>query len=339
MRAIDLGEHIVLGHGSGGLLTAALIDGVFRPAFANATLDALGDAAVVGDVGGPLALTTDGFVVQPLRFPGGDIGTLAVCGTVNDLAVAGARPLWLTASFVLEEGLAVALLRDVVRSMGAAAREAGVTIVAGDTKVVERGRGDGMHIVTAGAGRMLDLAPEGASAVEAGDVILVSGPVGDHGATIAAVRSGLDPGGLVSDCGHVTDLVAALRAAGVRPRFLRDPTRGGLATVLAEVGRAAGLTASLREADIPIRPSVRAVCDILGLEALHLACEGRVVAVVPARDASAALTAWRSHSLGSGAAIIGRMVPREAAPIVVETRAGGHRLHDALAGEPLPRIC
>lgn len=326
---------ITLGHGSGGLWTRDLVREVFQRHLGNPALDAMGDSAVVPQVPAGLALTTDAFVVHPLFFPGGDIGSLAVFGTVNDLAVAGSVPLHLTAAFVLEEGLSVEDLDRIVASMARAAREAGVRVVAGDTKVVERGHGDGVFIVTSGVGRMRAQAPEGARAVRPGDAVLVSGPIGDHGAVIAAQRMGLSCG-LCSDCGPVTALVDALYEGGVRPRFLRDPTRGGVATVLAEMAREAGVGVEVFEEAIPVREGVHAVCEILGLDPLYLACEGRVVAVVAPEDREAALDAWMTVS-GDAARACGEV--RERGPVLVRTRTGGLRVCDLLASEPLPRIC
>jgi hydrogenase expression/formation protein HypE len=330
---------ITLGHGSGGRLTNDLIREVFLPHLSNPCLDVLGDAAWLPRVEGRLAMTTDGFVVSPRVFPGGDIGCLAIYGTVNDLAVGGAVPLALSAAFVLEEGLSIAELRRVAASMGVAALRCDVEVVTGDTKVVERGHGDGVFIVTAGVGRLRAQPPTGASTVCLGDEVVVSGPVGDHGAIIAALRNGLDPGALTSDCGPVLPLVDALYGAGIRPRFLRDPTRGGLATVLAEFAKEAGVTVELREADVPVRDEVRAVCDLLGLDPLFLACEGRVVAVVPGGQGDAAVAALAVLPEGRGAAVAGRIVPREAGPVAFATRYGGRRLYDTPTSEPLPRIC
>lgn len=330
---------VTLGHGSGGLWTRDLVREVFQKHLGNPYLDALGDSAVVPGISGLLAVTTDAFVVSPLFFEGGDIGTLSVFGTVNDLAVAGAVPLHLTAAFVLEEGLAIADLERIAVSMARAARHAGVTVVAGDTKVVERGHGDGVFIVTSGLGRMREEAPPGPLALRPGDAVLVSGPVGDHGAVIAAHRMGLDlAGGLQSDCGPVTPLVDALYAAGVRPRFLRDPTRGGLATVLAEAAREARLTIHVEEERVPVRDGVAAVCEILGLDPLYLACEGRVVAVVSPEDRDAAVSAWEAVT-GGLARVCGEVGERGPGPVLVRTRLGGLRICDLLASEPLPRIC
>lgn len=330
---------ITLGHGGGGLWTRDLVRDVFRRHLGNPALDAMGDAAVLPQVPAGLALTTDAFVVHPLFFPGGDIGSLSVFGTVNDLAVAGAVPLHLTAAFVLEEGLPIGDLDRIAASMAQAARQAGVQVVAGDTKVVERGHGDGVFIVTSGVGRMRAQAPAGAAAVRPGDAVLVSGPIGDHGAVIAARRMGLElSGGLQSDCGPVTALVDALYDAGVRPRFLRDPTRGGFATVLAEMAREAGACVEVVEEAVPVREGVRAVCEILGLDPLYLACEGRVVAVVAPEDREAALEAWTTVS-GGAARACGEVRERGPAPVLVRTWTGGLRVCDLLASDPLPRIC
>lgn len=336
-----MSEVVTIGHGSGGRLTHDLVRDVFLRRFENAYLAAQGDSAALEPVAGPLAFTTDGFVVSPLFFEGGDIGTLAVNGTVNDLAVAGARPRWLSAAFVIEEGFALEQLERVAASMRDAARAAGVAIVTGDTKVVEKGHGDGLFVTTAGIGALRDGAPEGPGAVRCGDRVLVSGPVGDHGAVIAAHRGGLDVnGGLSSDCGPVHTLVDALYEAGARPRFMRDPTRGGLATVLAELGRDARVSVRLSEESLPVRAGVRSVCDVLGLDPLYLACEGRVVVVVPQGNEAAALAALRSVPAGAHAAIIGEIIAAEAGgPVVLATRYGGNRLYDTLESDPLPRIC
>jgi hydrogenase expression/formation protein HypE len=331
---------VTLGHGSGGRLTRDLVRDLFVSRFSNPVLDGMSDSAVLDPGPGRLAFTTDGFVVSPLFFAGGDIGRLAVDGTVNDLAVAGAVPLYLSASFLIEEGFPFADLARVADSMAAAAREAGVLVVTGDTKVVERGHGDGVFVVTAGVGRMREPAPEGPSAIRPDDEVLVSGPVGDHGAVIAASRSRFDlPPDFGSDCGPVHRIVAALFDAGIRPRFLRDPTRGGLATVLSELGREAGVTIEVREADLPVREPVRAVCDLLGLDPLYLACEGRVVAVVPQGQGEAARAAMAGVPEGAGARCIGSVLPKEAGPMRLATRFGGRRSYDLLASDPLPRIC
>lgn len=331
------GKVITLGHGSGGLWTRDLVREVFQRHLGNPILDAMGDSAVLSEVEARLAMTTDAFVVHPLFFPGGDIGSLAVFGTVNDLSVAGAVPLYLSAAFVLEEGLPLEDLERIAASMARAARQAGVMVVAGDTKVVERGHGDGVFIVTSGVGRMRPNAPEGAASVRPGDVVLVSGPVGDHGAVIAAQRMGLSSD-LQSDCGPVTAMVDALYDSGIRPKFMRDPTRGGLITVLAEMAREAGVSVEVFEEAVPVREAVLAVCEILGLDPFYLACEGRVVAVVAPQDREAALSAWLRASQGA-ARVCGEVREKGTAPVLLRTRSGGVRACDMLASEPLPRIC
>ncbi|MCK6480426.1 MAG: hydrogenase expression/formation protein HypE [Planctomycetes bacterium] len=333
-------DRVLLGHGSGGRLTDRLVREVFLGRLSNPALDALSDAAHLPDPAGPLAFTTDAFVVSPLFFPGGDIGSLCVNGTVNDLAVAGAVPLHLSAAFILEEGFPLADLRRIADSMAAAAAAAGVEVVCGDTKVVERGHGDGVFVTTAGIGRLRAEPPPGARSIRPGDAVIVSGPLGDHGAVILAARMGLDAAGsLRSDGAPVAGLVDALYAAGVRPRFLRDPTRGGLATVLAEAGREAALTAEVREDRIPVRDSVRAVCSLLGVDPLYLACEGRIVAIVPPEQEGDAVRALRGVPGGEGAAAVGTVVPLRVAPVSLVTLYGGRRAYDTLAADPLPRIC
>ena len=336
---MDPRDVVTLGHGSGGKMTHALVRDVFMRRFSNPALVAMGDSAVLDAVGAKVAFTTDAFVVSPLFFTGGDIGKLAVCGTVNDLAVAGAVPLYLSAAFIVEEGLKIADLDLVAASMAEAATSAGVAIVAGVTKVVERGHGDGVFITTAGVGRMRQGAPEGPGSVRIGDAVVVSGPIGDHGAVIAAHRSGLALEGFGSDCGAVTGVVDAMYRAGIRPRFMRDPTRGGIATALAELAGQAGVSVAIREADLPVRDGVRTVCEILGLDPLYLACEGRVVAVVGADDAEAAASAMREVDGGEGARAIGEISAPTSGPVVLRTRYGGTRLYDRLASEQLPRIC
>jgi hydrogenase expression/formation protein HypE len=333
------GRVISLGHGSGGRLTRDLVRDVFIKRFDNRMLAPLGDSAVLEPVVGKLALTTDGFVVSPLVFAGGDIGKLAVNGTVNDLAVAGAVPLYLCASFILEEGLDLDLLESIADSMAEAARLANVLVVTGDTKVVERGHGDGVFVTTAGVGRMRDECPAGAGAIRAGDAVLVSGPIGDHGAVIAAHRSGLELAGLESDCAPVSAIVDAVYMAGVRPRIMRDPTRGGAATVLSELAEELRRSVAIDEQAVPVREGVRTVCEILGLDPLYLACEGRLIAIVPCEEADRALAAMRGAPGGQQAARIGEVIAPSGGPVVLRTRYGGTRIYDTLATEQLPRIC
>lgn len=330
---------VTLGHGSGGRLTHELVRDLFLRRFDNEALSALGDSAVLPAVDGHLAFTTDGFVVSPIVFAGGDIGALAVNGTVNDLSVAFAVPLHLSVSFILEEGFSLTTLEQIADSMARAARQSGVRIVTGDTKVVERGHGDGVFISTAGIGRMRHRPPTGPRSINPGDAVLVSGSIGDHGAVIAAHRSGLEAGQLKSDCAPVLPLAEALSVADICPRILRDPTRGGLATVLAELADEAQVTISLNEVEVPIQPGTRTVCEILGLDPLYLACEGRLVAIVAAEDADRALTAMRGAEGGSQAAIVGEVSQRAHGPVLLRTRYGGSRLYETLASEQLPRIC
>lgn len=337
---IASGASVMLGHGSGGRMTAELVADVFFPALANPLLSQLGDSAVFCAGGARLAFTTDSFVVSPLRFPGGDLGSLAVHGTVNDLAVSGAQPLALSAAFILEEGFAIAELRDLVASMRDAARAASVPIATADTKVVERGKGDGLYVTTSGIGIVpagLALGPE---RIQPGDAVLVSGPVGDHGIAVMAAREGLAfDTEVVSDSASLGGLVAGLLAARVAVRCMRDPTRGGVATALNELARSAGVSIIVDEAAVPVRAGVRAACEMLGLDPLYVACEGRLLAVVEATDAAAALAALRDHPLGCDAALIGHVARGEGPPVRLTTSFGSQRVLDMLSGAQLPRIC
>jgi hydrogenase expression/formation protein HypE len=339
-------DRIVLGHGGGGLLTAELIQRVFLPAFGNEVLGALEDQATVrfgGDNGvkAPrLAFTTDSFVVRPLFFPGGDIGRLAVHGTVNDLAVGGARPLYLAAAFILEEGLELTDLKRIVASMRAACREAGVVLVTGDTKVVDRGKGDQVFITTSGIG----IVPEGRSlsirAARPGDRIILSGTIGDHGIAIMSVREGLEfETVLESDTAPLDDLVRVMLDACPSIRAMRDPTRGGLSSALNELAGASRVGVTLDEASIPVRPEVRGACELLGLDPLYVANEGKLIAVVPPVDAERLLCVMRAHSLGSDAAIIGEVVADHPGMVTMRSLVGGERVVTLLSGEQLPRIC
>jgi hydrogenase expression/formation protein HypE len=337
-------EQVLLGHGSGGRLTDDLIRRVFLPAFGNEVLASMEDQATL-DLGadGPafrLAFTTDSFVVRPLFFPGGDIGKLAVHGTVNDLAVGGAQPLYLAAAFILEEGLPLADLRRVVASMRDACAEAGVALVTGDTKVVDRGKGDGVYVTTTGIG----VVPAGRSlsvrAARPGDRVLVSGTLGDHGVAILSVREGLEfETALESDTAPLADLVRAMLAACPSVRWMRDPTRGGLSSALNELAVASGVGVELTEAAIPVRPEVRAACEMLGLDPLYVANEGKLVAVVPSEEADRLLAAMRSHPLGVNAADVGRVVADHPGLVTIRSVIGGERVVPMLAGEQLPRIC
>lgn len=331
---------IEMAHGAGGRAMVELIDRLFRPAFANPALDRRDDQAVLDPPSGRLVISTDSFVVAPLVFPGGDIGSLAVHGTINDLAMAGARPLHLAVSFILEEGLEIALLETVVRSMAAAARAAGVAIVTGDTKVVERGKGDGIFLTTTGVG----VAPPGplpsGDRARPGDRVLLSGTIGDHGIAIMARRAELElETELRSDSAALHGLVAAMLEAVPDLHVLRDPTRGGLAAALNEIASQSGVGMRLEERAIPVRPEVRAACELLGLDPLDVANEGKLVAICAAADADRLLAAMRAHPLGRDAAIVGRVVEDPRGMVELETALGGRRLVDWLAGEPLPRIC
>jgi hydrogenase expression/formation protein HypE len=339
-------DHILLGHGSGGQLTADLIGRLFVPGLGGEVLGALEDAATLrldseNGVKGPrLAFTTDSFVVRPLFFPGGDIGKLAVHGTVNDLAVSGARPLFLSAAFILEEGLPLEDLKRIVASMRAACEEAGVALVTGDTKVVDRGKGDGVFITTAGIG----LVPEGISLsihrARPGDRILLSGTLGDHGIAIMSVREGLEFETILeSDTAPLNGLARAILEACPETRCMRDPTRGGLASTLNEMADASGVGVSLDEAAIPLRPEVKGACEILGLDPLYVANEGKLIAVVPVECAEHVMEAMRAHPLGRDASVVGTVVSEHPGMVILRSRVGGERVVTLLSGEQLPRIC
>jgi hydrogenase expression/formation protein HypE len=331
---------IVMGHGGGGKLSAELVEHLFAPAFRNAALDALGDAAVLTLEGGRLAYSTDSFVVRPLFFPGGNIGKLAVNGTVNDLAMMGAKPRYLTAGFILEEGLLVSQLGIIVEEMAAAARTAGVQIAAGDTKVVDRGHGDGVYINTSGIGIIpdgIDIRPQRA---QPGDVVIVSGEIGLHGVAILSVREGLEFGAPVeSDCAPLNGLVEAMLAASHAIHVLRDPTRGGLAATLNEIARAARVGVVYEERKLPVPPAVAAACEMLGMDPVYIANEGKLVAVVAPEAADVVLEAMQRHPLGAKAAIIGRITAEHPGVVVARTGIGGSRVVDMQVGEQLPRIC
>ena len=358
-------DRILLAHGSGGKLSAELIQRIFVPAFGNPALNRMDDSAVL-DVSyqpsalstqhsalstqhsalstqhstGRLALTTDCHVVKPLFFEGGDIGRLAICGTVNDLAMVGARPLYLAAGFILEEGLPIATLEQVVASMKAAAEEAGVAVVTGDTKVVEQGSADGLFITTTGVG----LVPEGldvsGSNARPGDAVLLSGTIGDHGIAVLSRREGLEFGvPVASDVAPLNHLVEDLLRASPHLRSLRDPTRGGLATTLNELAAQSGVAIRIEEDQIPAHPAVQAACEMLGYDPLYVANEGKLVAVVPAEEAEPALAALRSSRYGEEARLIGTVLPEPAGRVLMRTRIGGTRIVQMLMGEMLPRIC
>lgn len=331
---------IVMGHGGGGKLTAELVQHLFLPAFRSAALDQLGDAAVLPPAAGRLALSTDSFVVRPLFFPGGNIGDLAVNGTVNDLAMSGARPLYLTAGFILEEGMPLDQLGQIAASMGAAARRAGVSVVTGDTKVVDRGHGDGVFISTAGVGVVPDGLRIGPDQARPGDVVIVSGEIGLHGVAILSVREGLEFGApIASDCAPLHELVAGLLDAGVAVHALRDPTRGGVASALNEIAASSGVGVRIEERALPVPGPVRAACEILGLDPLYVANEGKLLALVAHADAERALETLRAHPLGARAAIIGEVTADHPGVVVARTGIGGTRVVDMQVGEQLPRIC
>jgi hydrogenase expression/formation protein HypE len=332
---------IVMGHGSGGRMMADLIKHLFVPQFANDTLDNLGDSAVLELPGpGRLAFSTDSFVVKPLFFPGGNIGELAVFGTVNDLAMSGARPLFLSAGMILEEGLPMDTLGQVAASMAEACKRAGVTLVTGDTKVVNKGHGDGVYINTAGIGIIppgIDIAP---SLAQPGDAVLVSGSMGDHGMAIMSVREGLEfEAQITSDTAPLNGLVDAMLAASPRIHCLRDATRGGLAAVLNELAGASKVGIAFEEARVPVNAPVAAACEMLGLDPFYVANEGKLVAIVPEVDADAVLAAMRGHPLGQSAAQIGQVVAEHAGLVVARTQIGASRVVDLPPGELLPRIC
>lgn len=326
---------ITLDYGSGGKKTAALIDEIIIPELGNNTLNALGDGAILD---GQLAFSTDSFVVDPLFFPGGDIGKLCVCGTVNDLAMCGAEPKYLSLALIIEEGLPTESLRRIVASIKAAAEAAGVAVVTGDTKVVERGRGDGVYITTSGIGvvRYPGLGPE---RMRPGDAVLISGTAGDHGAAVMLARDALMEGEIRSDCAALNGLVRAVLESGAQVRVLRDPTRGGVATTLCEFAESAALGIELDETAIPVRRDVSAACALLGLDPLYCANEGKMLAVVAAKDEERALAAMRSVPEGKNAAIIGRVISERPGKVVLRTAMGGSRILQKLAGAQLPRIC
>ncbi len=336
---------VTLAHGGGGKAMKDLVDDVFVTAFDNAFLDTMEDQArfdlaALSALGDRLALTTDSFVVHPLFFPGGDIGKLAVCGTINDLAVGGAKPLYLSCAVIIEEGMDVEELRAIARSMAATAKAANVTIVTGDTKVVQRGACDRLFITTTGVGVIRAGLELGADRAQPGDKVLVNGLLGDHGAAILCARGDMQlDSPIESDCAALHGLIDTLLRAAPNTRFIRDATRGGVATVLNEAAEASHVTIDLDEERTPIRPEVKGFCEILGLDPLYLANEGKVVIITPADEAETALKALQSHPLGAGAAIIGEVTAGEPGRVAMQTLFGGKRIVDMLVGEQLPRIC
>lgn len=334
-------ERIVLGHGSGGRLMHRLIENLFLPAFDNPVLRAGNDAGrVVIGQDTPLAVSTDSHVVWPLFFPGGDIGRLAVCGTVNDVSMLGADPRYLTASFILEEGVQTDLLRKVVESMRAAAAEAGVEIIAGDTKVVEKGKADGLYITTSGIGPILPGIEIGGNRARPGDRVILSGPIGDHGIAVLSARGELGFEAQVeSDVAPLNHLIRAMLEAGGGIHVLRDPTRGGLATSLNEIARASQVGIVLEEGSIPVRPAVQAACEMLGFDPLYVANEGKLLAIVDEQHAEIVLEAMRGERYGAEATLVGTVTEEPPGRVLMKTLFGSHRVVDELSGEMLPRIC
>lgn len=333
-------DHVLLGHGGGGQMTQQLLEHIFLPAFTNSALNARHDGAALLMGGVRLAFSTDSYVVKPMFFPGGDIGTLAVNGTANDLAMCGARPQFLSAGFIIEEGLPMDTLRRVVASMQLAAVEAGVQLVTGDTKVVDRGKGDGLYVNTAGIGIIESAQTVAPSRVRPGDVILLSGDIGRHGMAVMAARDGLSfESKIESDCAPVVAPVLHLIEAGVDVHCLRDLTRGGLASALVEIAETSGLHLGIDDAAIPVREDVRGACEILGLDPLYVANEGRFVAFVPAAQAAFALEVLSGHAVSAGAIAIGRVTGDPRGLVTLKSLIGATRIVDRLSGEQLPRIC
>jgi hydrogenase expression/formation protein HypE len=342
-RGLDLKRGAIdMSHGAGGRASAQLFHEVILPALNNPALAAAEDQGRLRAGGERLAFSTDAYVVTPLFFPGGDIGKLAVHGTINDIAMAGARPLALSLSVIVAEGTPFALVKDVLESVGVASRQAGVPIVTGDTKVVERGRADPLYLVTSGIGRIPDeiAEPPSAARIQPGDVAIVSGTIGDHGVAVMCARGDLPLAAPVeSDSAALHDLVAALMAAAPTVRALRDPTRGGLSATFNEFAWAAGVGFEIEEAALPILPAVDAACELIGVDPLNVANEGKLIAIVPAAEADKALTALRNHPLGQRAAIIGQACADPDCFVRLRTKLGGQRMIDWLSGDPLPRIC
>jgi hydrogenase expression/formation protein HypE len=339
---LPLRDHpnIILGHGGGGKLSAELIEHLFLPAFQNDLLGNLGDSTILSLNGARLAMSTDSFVVRPLFFPGGNIGELAINGTVNDISMSGARPLYLSVGFILEEGLPLDTLGRIVDSMAAAAQAAGVMLVTGDTKVVDKGHGDGVYINTSGIGLVPDGLDIGPHRAKPGDVVLLSGTIGDHGMAIMSVREGLEfETTIESDTAALNGLVAAMLAASPAIHVLRDPTRGGVASSLNEIAQRSQVGIQLDENKIPVNPAVRSACELLGMDPIFVANEGKLIAIVPPDSAEAVLAAMRRHPLGQQAAVVGRVVEQHPGMLVARTGIGGTRVVAMQIGEQLPRIC
>jgi len=337
---LSTGDNVMLAHGGGGTLTQQLLESLFLPAFASEQLESRHDGAVVELAGRQVAFTTDSYVVRPLFFPGGNIGDLAIYGTVNDLAMCGARPLFLSAGFILEEGLAMETLRVVVASMREAALRCGVTLVTGDTKVVDRGKGDGIFLNTAGIGVVETPKPVSPARVEPGDAVLVSGDLGAHGVAILSVREGLEfESPIVSDAAPLWQPVEALIQAGVEIHCLRDLTRGGLSSALNEIAAARGVGIRVEESAIPIKEAVKGACELLGLDPLYVANEGRFVVILPESQVERALDVLGRFEVSSRAVRAGSVEQANPGTVVLRSRAGGNRVLDMLSGEQLPRIC
>lgn len=336
-----LDDVITLAHGAGGKSSAALVDAVFLEAFRNEQLEQLGDAAVLCTPSGDrVAFSTDSYVVQPRRFPGGSIGHLAVHGTINDLAVSGARPQWLSAGFVIEEGFAIAELREIVADMSEAASRAGVQIVTGDTKVVAKGAADGLYISTAGVGVIPRERKLSRDLVQPGDKVLLSGTIGEHGMAVMLARGDLAiDAAIASDTAPVHELVEILLHAAPSTRWMRDATRGGVGTVCNELAKDSSFAVILDEDRLPVQPQVLGACDMLGIDPLYVANEGKFVAIVAPGEAEAAVAAMRAHSQGGAAAVVGEIIPEPAGIVALRTSFGGSRIVDMLVGDPLPRIC
>jgi hydrogenase expression/formation protein HypE len=337
---IEQYPNVVMAHGGGGKLTHQLIEKMFFAAFSNTLLQTRHDGAVFELPSSKLAFTTDSYVVQPLFFPGGDIGTLAVNGTVNDLAMCGARPIYLSAGFIIEEGFSMDTLWRVVRSMALTAQKACVQLVTGDTKVVERGKGDGIYINTAGIGALESRQAVSPACIKPGDVIILNGDIGRHGIAVMAVREGLEfESTVTSDCAALSEIVLALFASGIEVHCLRDLTRGGLASALVEIAEAAHFHIEIKETAIPVREDVQGACEILGFDPIYVANEGRFVSFVPAQESERVLKQMHLHPLGTQACIIGTVKEDHAGLVTMKSRIGTTRVVDMLSGEQLPRIC
>lgn len=337
---VSIQDTVTMAHGSGGRLTRELIENVFRSGFSNRYLDAMHDGAIVPAGNCRIAMSTDSYVISPLFFPGGDIGSLSVHGTVNDLCMCGARPAFLSVAMIIEEGLPVDELRRVVASMQEAAARSGVALVTGDTKVVDRGKGDRLFITTTGIGLVdagVDVSPKRAAP---GDAVILSGGIAEHGIAVMSVREGLEFGtGILSDSAPLDGLVSAMLGTGADIHVLRDPTRGGIASALNEIAADAGVGIGISEKSIPVREDVRAACEILGMDPLYVANEGKLLAFVPRENSGPVLSAMHRHPLGRRATVIGEVISDHPGIVVMETTIGGSRVVDMLSGDQLPRIC